>query len=159
MLCNYRQVINFSDFSLSEWNSLLGPTLCNPVGYTVQGISQARKLEWVAISLLWGNLPNLGIEPRSPRLWADSLPAEPNGKPETVVKILQFWGNLMAQMVKRLPTVFKTWVEEVSWRRKWQPTPVFLPGESHGWRSLVGYSPWGRKGSDTNEQLHFTIIY
>ena len=30
------------------------------------------------------------------------------------------------------------------WRRKWQPTPVFLPGESHGWRSLVGYSPWGR---------------
>ena len=62
-------------------------------------------------------------------------------------------------MVKRLPTVFKTWVEEVSWRRKWQPTPVFLPGESHGWRSLVGYSPWGRKGSDTNEQLHFTIIY
>ena len=34
------------------------------------------------------------------------------------------------------------------WRRKWQPTPVFLPGESHGQRSLVGYSPWGRKESD-----------
>ena len=98
MLCNYRQVINFSDFSLSEWNSLSGPTHCNPMGYTVQGISQARILEWVAISLLWGNLPNLGIEPRSPMLWADSLPAEPNGKPETVVKILQFWGNLMAQL-------------------------------------------------------------
>ena len=32
-----------------------------------------------------------------------------------------------------------------SWRRKWQPTPVFLPGKSHGQRSLVGYSPWGRK--------------
>ena len=31
------------------------------------------------------------------------------------------------------------------WRRKWLPTPVFLPGESHGWRSLAGYSPWGRK--------------
>src|SRR5574337_1023687 len=41
------------------------------------------------------------------------------------------------------------------WRRKWQPTPVFLPGESHGRRSLVGCSPWGRKGSDTTEQLHF----
>ena len=41
------------------------------------------------------------------------------------------------------------------WRRKWQPTPVFLPGDSHGWRSLVGYSPGGRKESDTNEQLHF----
>ena len=40
-------------------------------------------------------------------------------------------------------------------RRKWQPTPVFLPGKSHGWRSLVGYSPWGRKESDTTEWLHF----
>ena len=40
------------------------------------------------------------------------------------------------------------------WRRKWQPTPVFLPGESHGWRSLVGYSPWGHKESDTTERLH-----
>ena len=42
------------------------------------------------------------------------------------------------------------------WRRKWQPTPVLLPGKSHGPRSLVGYSPWGRKESDTTEQLHFT---
>ena len=38
---------------------------------------------------------------------------------------------------------------------EWQPTPVFLPGESHGWRSLVGYSPWGLKESDTTERLHF----
>ena len=37
------------------------------------------------------------------------------------------------------------------WRRKWRPTPVFLPGESHGWRSLVGCSPWGRTESDTTE--------
>ena len=43
-----------------------------------------------------------------------------------------------------------------SWRRKWQPTPAFLPGKSHGGRSLLGYSPWGRKESDTTEQLHFT---
>ena len=41
------------------------------------------------------------------------------------------------------------------WRRKWQPTAVFLPGKSHGWRSLAGYSPWGRKEWDTTEQLHF----
>ena len=41
------------------------------------------------------------------------------------------------------------------WRRKWQPTPVFLPGESHGWRSLVGYSPRGRKESDRTDRLHF----
>ena len=41
------------------------------------------------------------------------------------------------------------------WRRKWQPTPVFLPWKFHGLRSLVGYSPWGRKESDTTEQLHY----
>ena len=39
---------------------------------------------------------------------------------------------------------------------KWHPTPVPLPGKSDGWRSLVGYSPWGRKESDTTEWLHFT---
>ena len=41
------------------------------------------------------------------------------------------------------------------WRRQWQPTPVLLPGESHGRRSLVGCSPWGLKESDTTERLHF----
>ena len=40
-------------------------------------------------------------------------------------------------------------------RRQWQPTPVLLPGKSHGWRSLVGYSPWGREELDTTERLHF----
>ena len=43
----------------------------------------------------------------------------------------------------------------VTRRRKWQPIPVFLPGKSHGWKSLVGYSPWGCKGSDMTEWLHF----
>ena len=41
---------------------------------------------------------------------------------------------------------------KLSWSRKWQPTPVFLPGKSHGQRSLVGYSPWGRKESDTAKE-------
>ena len=41
------------------------------------------------------------------------------------------------------------------WRRKWQSTPVLLPGKSHGQRSLVGYSPWDRKELDTTERLHF----
>ena len=40
-------------------------------------------------------------------------------------------------------------------RRQWHPTPVLLPGKSHGWRSLVGCRPWGREESDTTEQLHF----
>ena len=43
------------------------------------------------------------------------------------------------------------WVGKIPWRRAWQPTPVFLPGESHGQRSLVGYSAWGRKGSGTTK--------
>ena len=50
---------------------------------------------------------------------------------------------------------FDLWVRKIPWRRKWQPTPVLLPGKSHGQRSLVGYSPWGRKESDTTERLHF----
>ena len=41
--------------------------------------------------------------------------------------------------------------EHLNWRRKWQPTPVFLPGESQGWRSLVGCRLWGRTESDTTE--------
>ena len=41
------------------------------------------------------------------------------------------------------------------WRRKWQPTPVCLPGKSHGWSSLAGYSPWGLKESEMTELLHF----
>ena len=42
------------------------------------------------------------------------------------------------------------------WRRKWQPTPVFLPGKSHGLRNLVGYSLWGLK--DSTERIHFTSL-
>ena len=50
------------------------------------------------------------------------------------------------------------WVGKIPWRRKWQPTPVVLPGESHGWRSLVGYSPRGHKELDMTEQLDFTLL-
>ena len=48
---------------------------------------------------------------------------------------------------------FNTWVRKIPWRRAWQPTPVFLPGESHGERSLLGYGPWGRKELDTIEAI------
>ena len=46
---------------------------------------------------------------------------------------------------------FSSWVGKIHWRRKWQPTPLFLPGESHRQRSLMGYIPWGRKESDMTE--------
>ena len=48
---------------------------------------------------------------------------------------------------------FDPWVGKIPWRWKWQPTPVFLPGESHGQRSLVDYSPQGRKEWDTTERV------
>ena len=63
-------------------------------------------------------------------------------------------------VVKNLPAnaghtgnEFDPWVKKIPWRRKWQPTPVFLPGKFHGQRSLAGCRPWGRKESDTAEWL------
>ena len=47
---------------------------------------------------------------------------------------------------------FNPWVRKIPWRRKWQPTPIFLLGEFHGQRSLADYSPKGSKESDTTEQ-------
>ena len=60
-------------------------------------------------------------------------------------------------MVKRLSTTWETQVLSLGWEepleKEWQPTPVLLPGKSHGCRSLVGYSPWGCKELDMTEQL------
>ena len=60
-------------------------------------------------------------------------------------------------MIKNPPEMQERWVKllgwvgKIPWRRNWQPTPVFLPEESHGQRSLVGYSPWGDKRLDMTE--------
>ena len=62
-----------------KWKSLSCVQLCDPMDYTVHGILQARILEWVAFPFS-KDLPNPGIEPRSPALQVDSLPAEPPGK-------------------------------------------------------------------------------
>ena len=53
---------------------------------------------------------------------------------------------------------FNPCFRKIPWRRNWQPTPVFLPGKSHGWKSLVGYSPWGRKELDTTERLSSRLV-
>ena len=58
--------------------------------------------------------------------------------------------NLSASAGDNKKRGFDLWVGKISWRRKWQPTPAFLPGEFHG-QSLAGYSPWGRKEWDTTE--------
>ena len=109
------------------------------------------------------DLRDLGSNPHLLHLllWqADSLPLNHLGSPYLGNQKLS---SLVAQMVKRLPACgrpgFDPWVGKISWRRKWQPTPVFLPGESHGRRSMVGYSPWGCKESYTTEQLHSLHLF
>ena len=53
---------------------------------------------------------------------------------------------------------FNSWVRKIPWRWEWLPTPVFLPGESHGQRSLIGHSPWSHRESDTAERLCISSI-
>ena len=65
----------------------------------------------------------------------------------------------MAERVKSLSAMQETLVQSLGWEdpleKEMEPTPEFLPGKSHGSRSLVGYRPWGHKESDTTERLHF----
>ena len=72
-----------------------------------------------------------------------------------ISETLQLRASLVPHTVKNLPvmqeTGFDPWVEKILWRKEWLPTPVFLPGESHGERSLVRYSPCDRKESDMAE--------
>ena len=69
--------------------------------------------------------------------------------------------SLVAQMGKSLPTMwipgFEPWVRKIPWRRKWKPTPVFLPTKVHEWRSLADYSPWGRRIG--HNWMTFTYIH
>ena len=98
--------------------TLSDPMDCSLPGSSVHGISQARVLEWGAISfsLCYSN----------PKERMQHFGSRRKGTP-----ILYFW------------------------RRQWQPTPVLLPGKSHGRRSLVDCSPWGCEELDTTERLHF----
>ena len=70
---------------------------------------------------------------------------------ETTKKVMRTPSNCL---VKAYLTLLTSAVTRY-WRRQWHPTPVLLPGKSHGWRSLVGCSPWGYEESDMTERLHF----
>ena len=61
------------------------------------------------------------------------------------IQMLHYWLSAKEFACNASDTWFDSWVRKIPWRRKWQPTPVFLPGESQGQRSLAGYSPWGHK--------------
>ena len=119
-------------FRLRLWVAILClvaqscPTFCDPMngsppGSFVQGDSPGKNTGVGCHAFLQGIFPTQGLEPRSPLLQVDSLPAELPGK-------------------------------------SLQPTPGFLPGEFHRQSSLVGYSPWGHKESDTTEWLkHISV--
>ena len=146
---------------LSHW--CLCPTLCNPMdcslpGSSVQEISQARILEWVDISSskdlvdpemtlengrLWNSLTQVlfpsFLYSGCLYLWRKGFPGDSSGKEPTC----------QCKRLKRHG--FDPWVGKIPWRRKWQSIPVFLPGESHGQRSLVSHSPWDLEESDMTE--------
>ena len=63
---------------------------------------------------------------------------------------LEYWKNTINESFPSFP-----FLADIPQRKQWHPIPVLLPGKSHGWRSLVGYSPWGHTESDMTEQLHF----
>ena len=67
--------------------------------------------------------------------------------------VAQWQSGLIVRLVR-----FDPWIGKIPWRRKWQPTPVFWPGESHGQRSLMGYSPWGCKELDMTEATQHAYI-
>ena len=67
----------------------------------------------------------------------------------------QFYSLSCLMCVLKFKNYFITLTLSLSWKRKWPPTPVPLPGKSYGWRGLVGYSPWGREELDMTEWLHF----
>ena len=120
--------------------SLCDPKDCSLPRFSVHGILQASIVEQGPIPFS-RDLPDPGIKFRSPALQADSLPSESPGKFIYIICVC------VCVCVCVCIVSFQ--------RRQWHPTPVLLPGKSHGRRSLVGCSPWGREESDTTEQLHF----
>ena len=77
--------------------------------------------------------------------------------------IAMYWSSTVVQQ-KNLPVSagdvgLIPGLGKIPWSRKCQPTPVFLPGKSHGQRSLVGYSPWGHKESDTTQHMYAVMNY
>ena len=120
------------------------PALCNPMeysppGFSVHGILQARILEWVAIPFSRGSSrPRDGTQVSSVSCTAGGF--------------FTVWAIREARHTVQFHAIYAVYT---IWRRQLHPTPVLLPGKSHGRRSLVGCSPWGCRGSGTTERLHF----
>ena len=106
----------------------------------------ARTLEWVCHALL---------QPRDPA--QVSLIAGWFFKGWVAGHLAPWWLRQWRVCLQCERSRLDPWVRKIPWRRKGQPTPVFLPGESHGFRSLEGYSAWGLKELDMIEQLTLCI--
>ena len=92
-----------------------------------------------------GNLPTQGLNPGLPHC-------------RSILYHLSHQGRAHLPVQTTMRNGLDPWVRTLPWRRAWQPTPAFWPGESHGQKSLAGYSPWGCRELDTTERLslHFT---
>ena len=97
---------------------------------------------------------------RQPCLLCELLTVKPNA--ELLHWTLGAFTSLVIQTVKNLPAMWETWVWYLGWEDPlekgiWLTTPVFLPGEFHGQRSLAGYNPWGPKELDRTEKLSLSL--
>ena len=134
--------------SLRSCLTLCNPMNCSPPGSSVHGILQARMLELGCHAPLQGIFPTQGSDQCLLHLlhWqVGSLLLMPPGKPRICLYVYSCWGFPGGSVGKGSACQcrrcgFNLWIRKISWRRASQPTPVFLPGESHGQRSLVGYS-------------------
>ena len=77
----------------------------------------------------------------------------------SILNYVVLLGGTTCQRRKHKRHEFNPWVRNIPWRRAWQPITDFLPGESHGQRSLVGYSPWGHKESDMTEVTYHCTLH
>ena len=98
-----------------------------------------------------GGLPSMVSQSRT---WLKRLSSSSSSSMFYIIPQLPWWLRRLSVCLQCGRPGFNPWVWKIFWRRKWQPTPVFLPGKSHGWRNLVGYSPWGRKELDMTERTH-----
>ena len=115
--------------------TLCDPMDCSPPGFSVHGILQAGILEWRAIPFSRGF----------------SQPRDQTWVSHSAGRFFTAWAARETHVIDIVQCLYM-------WRRQWHPTPVLLLGKSHWRRSLVGYSPWGRKESDMTEWLKWTKL-
>ena len=131
------------------------PTMCDPIdgsppGSPVAGILQARTLEWVASSFSNGSRKGLMGDTEYAQVFPSNSRKRPLNSAYTVTKAQCPALRMQKNHTSALGSLQLVGKEDLDTsnhatrRRQWHPTPVLLPGKSHGRRSLVGCSPWGR---------------